>query len=149
MASSSTSSLLTSEPLPWRPNTRPKLPPGALLDIADDLLYDIFTEYVQIEDMCRLDSALCQKSRRPEFLRLVSTKVLLFNREQINVMCPDILNTLTHNALGAAALNWILKRGIHLASVCLGDHGLESAEQAEAVYTALANLAYQGRLDKV
>jgi hypothetical protein len=57
-----------------------------LLDIPDDLLFDIFTEWLRLGDVCGLDSALCQKSRRPYFLALISTKVLLFNREQIIVL---------------------------------------------------------------
>ena len=78
--SSPSSILLSSEPLPWRPNTRPKLAPGALLGIPDDLLWDLFTEWLPIEAVCGLDSALCQKRRRGEFLALVSKKILLFNQ---------------------------------------------------------------------
>jgi hypothetical protein len=83
-SSSSTSSisLLPSEPEAWRPNTHPKFQPGALLDIDQGPLYDIFTEWLLIEDVCGLDSALCQKRRRAEFLALLATKVLLFNREE-------------------------------------------------------------------
>jgi hypothetical protein len=106
MASSSSSSLLPSEPLPWRPSTSPKLPPGALLDIPDDLLFDIFTIYLPLEAVCGLDSALCQKMRRPYILALLATKVLLFNREEINVLAQDGRNkSYVHRALGAAALN--------------------------------------------
>jgi hypothetical protein len=54
-----------------------------------------------LEDVCHLDSALCQKWRRAEFLALVSTKVLLFNREEIDVLDP-YQKTLTHRALGVA-----------------------------------------------
>jgi hypothetical protein len=79
--SSSSISLPRSEPEPWRTSTSPKLPPGHLLDIPDDLLFDIFTIYMRLEDVCGLDSALCNKRRRAEFLELVSRKVLLFNRE--------------------------------------------------------------------
>jgi hypothetical protein len=152
MASSSTS-LLPSEPLPWRPNTHPKLPPGALLDIPDDLLWDLFTEWLHIEAVCRLDSALCQKwrRRRAEFLRLLATKVLLFNREKIEVLLtvPFQRDSFTHKALGAAALNWVLKRGIHLASLRMPYvYNLKEAEQ-QSIREAVASLALDGRLDKL
>ena len=40
--------------------SRPKLPPGGVLfALADDLLADIFTEWIPMEDVCRLDSAVC------------------------------------------------------------------------------------------
>jgi hypothetical protein len=147
-SSSSTSSLLPSEPLPWRPNTRPKLPPGALLDIPDDLLWDIFTIYLPIEAVCRLDSALCQKSRRPEFLALVSTKVLLFNREKVDILTLSNLTSTTHRPLGAAALSWVLKRGIHLASLHLPVDSINKNEQ-EGIREAVASLALNGHLDKL
>jgi hypothetical protein len=144
MASSSSTSLLPSEPEQWRPNTRPKLPPDALLDIDQGPLYDIFTEWLHIEDVCHLDSALCNKRRRPEFLELVATKVLLFNREEIQVLEPIS----THRALRAAALNWVLKRGIHLASLRLPDNGRSAAEE-QSLRDAVASLALNGRLDKL
>jgi hypothetical protein len=116
MNSSSTYSisLLPSEPEAWRPNTRPRLPLGALLDIDQGPLYDILTEWLLLEDECHLDSALCQKwrRRRAEFLALISTEVLLFNRQKIVVESNE---SFTHSPLSAAALRWILKRGIHLA----------------------------------
>jgi hypothetical protein len=90
-----------------------------MLDIADDLWYDIFTIYVHIEDVCNLDSALCNKRRCPAFLALISVKVLLFNRENINVLEPNYNILYTHRRLRTAALSWILKRGIHLASLYL------------------------------
>jgi hypothetical protein len=137
---STPSSLLPSEPLPWRPSTRPKLPPGALLDIDQGPLYDIFTEYLELEDICHLDSALCLRWRREEFLALVSTKVLLFNREIIQIVN---ISTMTHDSLRAPEMNWILKRGIHLASLSLDDEGDASTRDA------VAALAFNGRLDKL
>ena len=121
-STSSSTFVLSSEPLPWRPNNRPKLPPGALLDIDQGPLYDILTEWLRMEDVCHLDSALCQKWRRAEFLALVSTNVLLYNREEIRELTypqGEDDDSFTHRALGAAALKWVLKRGIHLASLYL------------------------------
>ena len=89
------------------------------LSIADDLLADIYTLWLLLEDVCRLDSAVCSKRWRPPFLRLVSTKVLRFLREEIDVLDGDNLCTTTHRELRLPALNWILKRGIHLASLRL------------------------------
>jgi hypothetical protein len=156
-SSTSSSSLLPSEPLPWRPNTRPKLPSGALLDIDQGPLYDILTEWLRMEDVCHLDSALCQKwrRRREEFLALLATKVLLFNREEIKVLVdPNQDDPFTHRALGAAALSWILKRGIHLASLRLPYSRVTfSAEQesirVESIREAVASLALHGHLDKL
>jgi hypothetical protein len=66
MASSSTSppsiSILPSEPEPWRASTSPPLPPGHLFDIPDGPLYDIFTMYLQLEDVCGLDCAVQQEA---------------------------------------------------------------------------------------
>ena len=77
--------------------SRPKIPPGGVLfALADDLLADIFTEFLPMEDVCRLDSAVCAKMWRSGFQRLVSTKVLLFLREEINVLDEDNLCTTKH-----------------------------------------------------
>ena len=141
--------LLSSEPLPWRPNTRPKLPPGALLGIADDLLWDLFTEWLPIEAVCGLDSALCHKRRRPEFLALISKKILLFNRETFDVSGDKHTTSMTHCPLGAAALGWILKRGIHLASLCLPAGGYCNKTEKESIRESIASLALDGRLDKL
>ena len=147
-ASTSSQSLLPCEPLPWRPSTRAKLPPGALLDIDQGPLYDIITEWLPITDICRLDSALCQKRRRPEFLQLVSTKVLLFNREVVEVLVDILLIPETHGALGAAALKWVLNRGIHLATLHLPSSASLSLADQESIRDTVASLAYTSRRDK-
>jgi hypothetical protein len=144
-SSLSPKSLLPSEPEPWRTSTSPRLPPGHLLDIPDDLLFEIFTIYLRLEDVCGLDSALCNKRRRAEFLELVSRRVLLFNREEIDVLEPR-MTTKVHNRLGAGALRWILKRGIHLASLRL--YFISAAEQ-ESICESVASLALTGCFDKL
>ena len=117
-----------------------------MLDIADDIWYDIFTEWVKIKDVCRLDSALCHKGRRPAFLQLISLKVLLFNREEINVLERE---SFTHSALGEASLKWIQKRGIHLASLHLPcDYGLDASDE-QSIRAAVASLVLDGRFDKL
>ena len=83
----------------WLDPSRPKLPPGALVAIPDDLLADIYTIWLLLKDVCRLDSAVCSKIWRPPLLRLVSTKVLRFLREEIDVLDPENLCTTTHRAL--------------------------------------------------
>ncbi len=118
-----------------------------MLDIADDIWYDIFTEWVKIKDVCRLDSALCHKGRRPAFLQLISLKVLLFNREEINVLEMN-QESFTHSELGEASLKWILKRGIHLASLRLPDHRLNATDQ-QSIRDAVASLVLDGRFDKL
>jgi hypothetical protein len=119
------------------------------MDIADDLLWDIFTEWLPFESVCHLDSALCEKRRRAEFLALVATKVLLFNREEIRVLTdPYEMDPFTHRALGAAALNWVLKRGIHLASLRI-PLSIHNAAEQESIRDAVASLALNGRLDKL
>ncbi len=117
-----------------------------MLDIADDIWYDIFTEWVKIEDVCRLDSALCHKKRRPAFLQLISLKVLLFNREEINVLERD---SLIRSELGAASLKWILKRGIHLASIYLPYHYGLNATDEQSIRDVVASLVLDGRFDKL
>jgi len=148
-SSSSSISLLPSEPLPWRPNTRPQLPPCALLDIDQGPLWDIITEWLPFESVCHLDSALCNKSRRPEFLQLLATRVLLFNREEIRILTDPYDDTFTHKALGAAALSWVLKRGIHLVSLRLHrSNGMNAANQ-QRLREAVASLALNGQIDKL
>jgi hypothetical protein len=144
-SSTSSNSLLPLEPEQWRPNTRPKLQPGALLDIDQGPLYDILTEWLPIEAVCALDSALCQRWRRAEFLALLETKVLLFNREPIVVLTEPIVNSHTHRALGAAALNWVLKRGIHLASLYLVPPAYNVTEaEKQGIRDAVASLVLNG-----
>lgn len=128
--------LQSAEPLPWRPNTRPKLPPGALLDIADDLLWDLLTEWLPLEAVCRLDSALCQKRRRLYFLSMLETKVLLFNRE--NIRFKDD-HRFTHRALEPREMKWILKRGMNLASLQFGENCGINNEEAQSIRIALAS----------
>jgi hypothetical protein len=143
---------LSSEPEPWRASTSRPLPLGALLDICDDIWFDIFTEWLPITAVCDLDTALCQKSRRPEFLRIISSKVLLFYREEINILAPHTLCCPTHRPIGAAELDWILKRGIHLASLHLKsmrDHTDAAKAEKERIRIAVASLALNGSLDKL
>jgi hypothetical protein len=108
-----------------------------------------------LEDVCHLDSALCQKRRRPEFLELISTKVLLFNREEIDVLEHFNNASGIPRPLGLAALNWILKRGIHLASLRLRSPYLHSlsynivAAEQQSIREAVESLALNGRLDKL
>jgi hypothetical protein len=155
----SSTSKLPSEPEAWRPSTSPKLKPGALLDIDQGPLYDILTEWLHMKDVCGLDSALCNKKRRPEFLALVATKVLLFNREKIDVL--DHFDRAyddqpsEHSHLSAPQLSWILKRGIHLASLHLPPFPDTfpfppnlKAEQTR-IRDAVTSLALNGRLDKL
>lgn len=77
------------------------------------------TIWLRLDDIGRLDSALCSNKWRPPFLRLVSTKVLRFLREEIDVLDSTNLCSRKHKALLLPALAWILKRGIHLASLNL------------------------------
>ena len=116
------SASLPSEPLPWRPNTRPELHPMKIVtDIDQGPLWYIFTEWLRIEDVCHLDSALCQKSLRPGFLQLVATKVLRFGRA---MPCITRITTI-------AEMNWIRIRDIHVASLRVPPHSadMNSAER--------------------
>jgi hypothetical protein len=117
-----------------------------VLDIADDIWYDIFTEWVKIADVCRLDSALCHKGRRPAFLKLISLKVLLFNREEINVLEGA---SFTHSALREASPKWILKRGIHLASLHLPASYRTIGADLKIIHDAVSSLVHSGSLDKL
>jgi hypothetical protein len=98
--------------------------------------------------VCGLDSALCNKWRRAEFLELVSRRVLLFNREEIDVLKLR-LTTRVHNYLGAVALRWIQKRGIHLASLVLADSSDINAAEQQCIRESVASLALNGLLDKL
>jgi hypothetical protein len=131
----SASTSLSNEPLPWRPSTTKALPLGALMDIADDLLFDIFTEWLLLEDVCRLDSAICQnwRKRREEFLRILSSKVLLFNRESLDNQFQ------THRALGLPQLKWILRRKIHLAALCLAAESVAREDKKGDEMTTIEN----------
>ena len=54
----------------------------------------------------------------------------------------------THRALGSAALNWVLKRGIHLASLRLPSRVYNTAVQ-KRIRDAVASLALLGHIDKL
>jgi hypothetical protein len=143
-------SALRSEIMKWALHeSRPKLPPGALLAIIDDFLMDIYTIWLRLKDICRLDSAVCAKWLRPNFLRLVSAKVMLFLREKIDVLDHKSLTTTTHEALRLPALNWILKRGIHLATLRLPRIGDISISEQECICAVLPSILNIGLLEKV
>ena len=128
--------------------TEGKLPPGALLAIADDLLADVYTNWLRLDDLCRLDSAVCAKWLRHHFLRLISTKYLRFLREEIDVTA---VSKRTHEALRSNSLNWIIKRGIHLASLRLpwsSDCYISGCEQT-SIRAAVASLVEFGLVDKL
>ena len=131
----------------WLDPSRPKLPPGALMAIADDLLADIYTIWLPLKDLCRLDSAVCAKWLRPDFLRLVSTKVLLFLREEIDMLDEKEKDEDEDavRCLNLPELNWILKRGIHLASLRL--FRMDGTE--DAICEAVVSLIHKGIFDKL
>ena len=131
----------------WLDPSRPKLPPGSLLAIADDLLADIYTIWLHLEDVCRLDSAICVKWLRHHFLRLVSTKVLRFLREEIVILDGENICTTNHRALGLPELNWISKRGIHLASIRLTYKGRLRSDYGEQICDAVSTLVYNEHLN--
>ena len=166
MSKALSSSLLPSEPLPWRPNTRPRPVPGALLDIDQGPLWDILTVWLPFKSLCHLDSAICNRKRRLEFLAMVGNRVLLFNRvetatthardeeEEYDEYGEEVLHS--NNSLSLAALCWVVKRGLHLASLRLpsslsslfGRGGQRTREQRGDRET-VAVLARDGRLDKL
>jgi F-box/leucine-rich repeat protein 2/20 len=100
--------------------------------------------YLQLEDVCGLDSALCNKRRRTEFLELVSRKVLLFKREEICFL-PRALTTTKHRGLRSLDFQWILKRGIHLASF----HPYSNVAVQQSICDSSASPAHNGLLDKL
>ena len=114
----------------WLDPSRPKLPPGVLFAIPDDLLADIYTSWLLLEDVARLDSALCNKTWRPQFVRLISTKFIRFCRE-------DIIQLSTARALNSQALEWILKRDIHLASLRLHPRPPAGSYEIELVHNSI------------
>ena len=126
-----------------------KLPPGALLAIADDLLADIYTIWLLLPDICRLDSAVCAQWLRPNFLRLVRTKVVRFLREIYNPLAGRFFSLQIHGELRSRSMVWILKRGINLASLRLPDFDRITQEEKEEIRTAVTSLLNQGLLDKV
>ncbi len=136
----------------WLDPSRPKLPPGALFAIPDDLLADIYTIWLRLKDVCRLDSAVCSKIWRPPFLRLVSTKVLRFNREEIDVLVGINLCTSTHQHLELPEMNWILKRGIHLATLRVYLNYFSKSVDSKWIQSfdvAIKDLLKEGHLDKL
>jgi len=131
----------------WLDPSRPKLPPGSLLAIADDLLADIYTIWLHLDDVCRLDSAVCMNWLRHHFLRLVSTKVLRFLREEIEVVDGENICTTNHRALGLPELNWISKRGIHLASLRMSSLGQVDGDYGDKVCDVVSTLVYKDHLN--
>ena len=137
---------LSSEPEPWRPNSRPKLVPGIgalLLNLAQGVLWDILTEWLTLNCLCLLDSAMCAKAIRVEFLELIQTNVLRFNRDPSTV----IINP----ALGHQELQWIHRRGVHLASIKLptSSKSLHMQQQQQRIRELLAAIIEAGLVDKL
>lgn len=122
--------------------SRPKLKPGALLDIIEYLLWDIYSVWLLLEDVCRLDSAICVKGLRPDFLRIISSDLLLFLREELSIRAMVEVTELerSHRVLGLAALNWIRKRGIHLASLRLPPTNKIDIREQECICAHVASL---------
>ena len=115
---------------------RPELKPGALLALVEYLLWDIYSIWLLLEDVCRLDSAICAKWLRPDFLRIISSDLLLFLREEICI-------------LGLGELNWIRKKGIHLASLRLPPtHEIDGKEQ-ECICASIASLINSNSIIKL
>jgi hypothetical protein len=98
-----------------------------------------------MKDVCNLDTALCLRSRRPAFLDLISLKVLLFNREEIDTAAVDFWK---HDALEVAAIEWIIKRRIHLASLRL-QHPTYNVDERSHAQSTLTCLASNGHIDKL
>ena len=128
---------------------REKLPPGALMGLPDELLADIFTIWLLLPDVCRLDSAVCAKRWRSDFLTLILTNRIRFLREEIDVLDSKSLSTKTHGALSFPAAKWVLLRKIHLVSLCLPcDENITDTDQAE-IGELIISLLNNGLLDKL
>jgi hypothetical protein len=70
------SALLT---VPLADDPDPNRYTGKLLLLPDQILSEVFTDYLEIDDLARLDSAICHKRRRAEFLTILSFPHLTFN----------------------------------------------------------------------
>ena len=146
MTTAAFKSLLPSEPEPWRPNSRPKLEGciGALLlNLDQGVLWDILTVWLTLHCLCLLDSAMCVKAIRVEFLELIQTRVLLFNRDPSD-------DEVIQRALGREELQWVMRRGIRLASFTLPTSKSLRGEQHERyIRELLVDIIDAGLVDKL
>ena len=126
------------------------LPSGrSLLAITECLLMDIYSIWLLLEDVCRLDSAICSKKFRPDFLRIVSFDLLLFLREGIDISNRSHPSTRNHRYLRLSALNWIRRRGIHLATLRLPPAIKIDEREQECICGAIVSLINSQRLVKL
>jgi hypothetical protein len=51
-------------------------------DMLDEILFILFTEYLTIEDISRIDVAMCNTAKRKAFLNLIRSERCIFNSER-------------------------------------------------------------------
>ena len=120
-----------------------------LLNIGPKNLGEILTRWLSLQDLSRLDSAVCSQKHRTEFLSLLASKEFLFLIEEIAVSHKFKLSTTAHRYLEIKALDWIRKRGLHLGSLRLPSPNRINEAENEKIRAAVASLVDEGRLDKL
>lgn len=51
-------------------------------NMLDEILFIVFTEYLIIEDISRIDVAMCNTAKRKAFLKLIQSEKCIFNSER-------------------------------------------------------------------
>lgn len=72
----------------------------------DVLLLSVLTEWLAVQDICHLDTAVCNKSQRPSILCLFETKY----RSSKGHIIPNVIYPY---------LNWLCLRGLHVRQLAM------------------------------
>ena len=128
--------------------SRPILPPGVLMALPTDVWKDVMTEWLLLRDVCRLDSAVCAKMWRTEWLRMLLVERMEFLREAKFVGSNKLCTTRKYAAVGVPAMNWILKKGLCLASLRIYGF-LDYIDMENEICNAIKSLVDQGRLKQL
>ncbi len=69
--------------------------------VPNVILFQIFSKLLSIEDICRFDSAICNKKRRPLFLEIVGSEFCIFLGDK-------------DRDFSSHAISWLISRSIKI-----------------------------------
>ena len=119
--------------------------PYDLYRISDDSWSDVLS-YLSLKDLCKFDGAFTNRSQRKWFLRRLRVGWFLQGRPQRQDAVFDL--STGHGPLrGSGAMEWVLKRGIHLASLILPRMIHINVSEFYKIYAALQGLLTKGLLN--
>jgi hypothetical protein len=73
--------------------------------VPDTVFADIFSGFLSLGDVCRFDSAICSKNRRPLFLKCIESCIFLGDKDK---------------TFGSSAILWLQRRSIRIRHLKCG-----------------------------